>query len=416
MAKATLQFNEQYRYLARSQRVDREALVIKASRLKVAAYHPVGTGTMTTVLQGKLAANKRGGTEHPTMPSGATVTNPAFNPRAAASTGGGGDAGSVSRSGLVVAVQQLTPQYCEKFEPVMAQLQEAMLLASLDHPGVLKTVGFVNQRLPFQLVLEYCDLGRLDHHLRACRPTLDSPRMSLTQGHLCNIVLQVTEAMVYLQSQFIVHCNLSAGSVLVASSLPEDSGSLAGAPEDVAVRCKVYNLGQSQDIYLSGEYVNKAKVVPGQQSVRWMSPESVQDGIFTHASDVWSLSVLAYEVFTLGRTPLGLLKPQEVLSELRKPDFRLDKPASCPDILYSVMCLAWRQNPRSRPQLKVFQECLALQQHPDKLELVSLWKTGNIARNDLCLPAQHAPLPVVGWIRTASPLIRSHRAIVCSRG
>ena len=37
--------------------------------------------------------------------------------------------------------------------------------------------------------------------------------------------------------------------------------------------------------------------------VRWMSPESLTDGVFSPGSDVWSYGVLLYEIITFGSFP-----------------------------------------------------------------------------------------------------------------
>jgi serine/threonine protein kinase len=37
--------------------------------------------------------------------------------------------------------------------------------------------------------------------------------------------------------------------------------------------------------------------------VRWMSPESLADGLFTPMSDIWSYGVLLYEIVTFGSFP-----------------------------------------------------------------------------------------------------------------
>ena len=37
--------------------------------------------------------------------------------------------------------------------------------------------------------------------------------------------------------------------------------------------------------------------------VRWMSPESLSDGMFTPMSDIWSYGVLLYEIITFGSFP-----------------------------------------------------------------------------------------------------------------
>ena len=41
----------------------------------------------------------------------------------------------------------------------------------------------------------------------------------------------------------------------------------------------------------------------GMLPVRWMSPESLTDGIFTPMSDIWSYGVLLYEIITFGSFP-----------------------------------------------------------------------------------------------------------------
>ena len=41
----------------------------------------------------------------------------------------------------------------------------------------------------------------------------------------------------------------------------------------------------------------------GMLPVRWMAPESLADGMFTPASDIWSYGVLLYEMITFGSFP-----------------------------------------------------------------------------------------------------------------
>ena len=47
--------------------------------------------------------------------------------------------------------------------------------------------------------------------------------------------------------------------------------------------------------------------------VRWMSPESLTDGLFTPSSDIWSYGVLLYEMITFGSFPFQGLSNNQVL-------------------------------------------------------------------------------------------------------
>ena len=47
--------------------------------------------------------------------------------------------------------------------------------------------------------------------------------------------------------------------------------------------------------------------------VRWMAPESLTNGIFKPASDVWSYGVVLYEIMTFGNMPYQGMTNNEAL-------------------------------------------------------------------------------------------------------
>lgn len=121
---------------------------------------------------------------------------------------------------------------------------------------------------------------------------------------------------------------------------------------------KIGDFGLARDVYKNDYYRKKGE---GLLPVRWMSPESLTDGIFNKYSDVWSVSsvlmllyhaehaysckyaflsfafsrafgVLLWEIMTLGKLPYPTYTNHEVLSHINTGG-RLPSPAGCPQRL-----------------------------------------------------------------------------------
>ena len=80
--------------------------------------------------------------------------------------------------------------------------------------------------------------------------------------------------------------------------------------------------------------VNMPRVLPiGMFPVRWMSPESLADGVFTTKSDVWSLGVTLWELATFGSFPYQGFSNGEVVERVKQGRI-MDKPQGCASELY----------------------------------------------------------------------------------
>src|SRR2546425_91891 len=63
--------------------------------------------------------------------------------------------------------------------------------------------------------------------------------------------------------------------------------------------------------------------------VRWMAPESLNDGIFGTFSDIWSYGVLLYEIMTFGSYPYQGLSNRQVLNYVKAGN-TIAIPRGCP--------------------------------------------------------------------------------------
>ena len=75
-------------------------------------------------------------------------------------------------------------------------------------------------------------------------------------------------------SFYFIHRDLAARNCLVSSKTPSE------------MVVKIGDFGLARDIYKNDYYRKEGE---GLLPVRWMSPESLVDGVFTTQSDIWYL-------------------------------------------------------------------------------------------------------------------------------
>lgn len=100
---------------------------------------------------------------------------------------------------------------------------------------------------------------------------------------------------------------------------------------DRSLNVKIGDFGLARELYSSNmtDYYKPAidanKLLP----IRWMSPESILEGIYTTKSDVWSYGIVAWEIITLGFQPYSDLKSAQCIGFIRNGG-KLTIPSNCP--------------------------------------------------------------------------------------
>jgi len=64
-----------------------------------------------------------------------------------------------------------------------------------------------------------------------------------------------------------------------------------------------------------------------------MSPEALFDRKFSTKSDVWSYSILIWEIMTFGGTPYPSIAADKLFDYLRDGN-RMNQPVNCPNKMY----------------------------------------------------------------------------------
>ncbi|XP_027887244.1 platelet-derived growth factor receptor beta-like [Xiphophorus couchianus] len=167
-----------------------------------------------------------------------------------------------------------------------------------------------------------------DHQKAPSLLLSDSPVLTLED--LLSFSFQVAQAMDFLSSRKCVHRDLAARNVLVCE------GKLL----------KICDFGLARDLQKDEDYIiRRNSFLP----LRWMSPESIFQNIYSSESDVWSYGVLLWEIFSLGCAPYPDLLTTRQFSSALKRGHRMDRPEHATSDMYAVMKQCWDEDPLSRP-------------------------------------------------------------------
>jgi serine/threonine protein kinase len=91
-------------------------------------------------------------------------------------------------------------------------------------------------------------------------------------------------------------------------------------------------------------------VVVAALPVRWMAPESLRDGIFNQASDIWSFGIVLWEVATLATQPYPRLSIEEVFQFVIGGGIMdISIIEHVPDLYIHAMEKCWQYEPTNRP-------------------------------------------------------------------
>ncbi|XP_034107520.1 tyrosine-protein kinase Shark [Drosophila albomicans] len=209
-------------------------------------------------------------------------------------------------------------------------LREASVMMRLEHKCIVRLIGIskgdmlmmVQELAPFGSMLQYI----LDHS--------DELKVNF---ELKLWASQIACGMHYLESQHFVHRDLAARNILLTSRR----------------QAKISDFGMSRSLSAGSDEYHFTQ--GGRWPIRWYAPESFNNGIFSHASDVWSFGVTLWEMFALGAPPYGDKLNADAI-ELVNQGYRLPQPDLCPAYIFAVMHSCWNQHPKERPTFAYLME------------------------------------------------------------
>ncbi|KAK2859469.1 hypothetical protein Q5P01_004089 [Channa striata] len=173
------------------------------------------------------------------------------------------------------------------------------------------------------------EVDHVDKKEKCLDPNSDS-NSPLFLEDLISFSFQVARGMEFLASRKCIHRDLAARNVLLSDNKV----------------VKICDFGLARDIYKDPDYVRKGDA---RLPLKWMSPESIFDKVFTTQSDVWSYGILLWEIFSLGASPYPGLQIDEEFCHRLKGGTRMRAPEYSTPEIYSTMLACWEASPPDRP-------------------------------------------------------------------
>ena len=204
--------------------------------------------------------------------------------------------------------------------------REVSALSCLNHPKIIRFYGIceTNPRTSeWGIVMELSKLGTLKKHIH-----------DLTQSQASKACLDMFQGLQYLHTKGYIHRDMKLENILLVGDF--NSGFIA----------KIADFGLSRQIAPNMSWVG---------TWMYMAPEMVQPPYqYDNKVDVYSSSIIVFEVFTKDRFPFPVnpnpMKLIQTVELSNKPEI----PTYFPRTLQTLIPKGWSRQPQERPKVEEF--------------------------------------------------------------
>lgn len=226
-------------------------------------------------------------------------------------------------------------------------VREVNILCKFSHPSIVKYYGFTSEdnetNLKTTIIQEFMPKGTLTELMEAERNGFSHPKWDSTRKLIC--LYGIASAMSFLHSHNIIHRDLKPDNIFVDNDLNP----------------KIGDFGLSKIIHFNDESKSLESSTGFKGTILYSSPEALFDGEYTKSGDVYSFSMIIYEIIT-SEKPFDKLKFSELTRNLTKgerPKFN----DMIPDAYKDLIDRCWSQEPLKRPTFDQIVE--ELRSNPD---------------------------------------------------
>lgn len=208
--------------------------------------------------------------------------------------------------------------------------REVSLLSQLSHFNLLQFIGTYNFENRYSIVTEYCSGGSLFNYIQ-------NENFVFSVAQKIEIALGVARGMKFLHSQSpsIVHRDLKSLNILIERPVKTQK-------DKVCVKIADFGISRRCDYIMMTADVGTSY---------WKAPEVISGEVYGPSCDVYSFSILLWEILCHKRPYLNEDKQivmRQIRMHKRRPSLD-DVPNDIPDKLKEIMQICWKQNPSKRP-------------------------------------------------------------------
>ena len=229
----------------------------------------------------------------------------------------------------LVAIKVLPADFLEDRRKAQYLDHEFKIALELSHPNIIRFFKLIKFQMPGEkkkrgfLIMELVDGWNMRQHIK---------KQDLTMFQAIELLSLVCTGLEYIHHHGIVHGDMKPENILIAS--------------DGAVKIADFGLSKANSLFqLSREKLRGTK--------RYMAPEQLTRKKVDARTDIYSLGVSSYELFT-GISPYTGKSAEEIIHEIVNRRVRPRRPTEVkrglPRNLDKILMKALQKNPKNRYQ------------------------------------------------------------------
>lgn len=225
-------------------------------------------------------------------------------------------------------------------------MKEARLMRKYQHKHVVKLIGVAIHEHPLMIVMEYCPNGSLLSHLKKNKVSLIEKLRFTTEA---------ADGIAYLERSKCIHRDIAARNCLLSAKNVSNfqiiflSLKISHPQFDFSYDFPVFQELKISDFGMSDNKDEIKDETLEKVPIKWLAPETMQEKVYTHKTDIWTFGVLVWEIYSDGAEPYPGLTKIQTRAKIVVNDYRMKMPdGTHPTVADVVTGTCWQKNPEKR--------------------------------------------------------------------